>query len=110
MATAKHAARAYTNLATFAARQPRTVAARVGVADGIAFCDKYELGAWGQIHDGIACQHFAGARRSDGGCQRCGSGCAPSRNIAPISKIPALCVLGLLRARRGEPDADVLLE
>jgi DNA-binding CsgD family transcriptional regulator len=105
----EQAARAYTNLATRAVGMREFKAARGYLDDGIAFCEKYDLDAWGRYMTVLRARvaldlgHWAEAVAD-------AEAVARHPRTAPISKIPALVVLGLIRARRGEEGAAQLLD
>ncbi len=105
----EQAARAYTNLATRAVGMREFKVARGYLDDGIAFCEKYDLDAWGRYMTVLRARvaldlgHWAEAVAD-------AEAVARHPRTAPISKIPALVVLGLIRARRGEEGAAQLLD
>ena len=104
----EHAARAYSNLSTAAVRDRNSKLAMRYLDDGIAYTTEHDLDSWklyvtawrarAQFDSG----HWSSAADDAGfvlGHYR----------LSAITKIPALCVLGHLRVRRGDPDAGRLL-
>ena len=105
----EHAARAYTNLASFMVRARNYALALRYFEDGIAYTTEHDLDfyklymtAW------RARAHF---ERGDWDSAADDAGFVLGRYRVPaITKIPALTVLGHLRVRRGDPDAARLLD
>ena len=100
----EHAARAYTNLATSTLRQYDLARATRYLQEGIAYCEAHDLDSWARyLRPFRAAAHlFRGdwtraAEDAEAVIQHPG--------IAPVSRITALVVLGLVRARRGDPDS-----
>lgn len=104
----EHVARAYTNLSSNLIRSLGFAAAAPILASGITFCEERDLDsmmlylkarraenllALGRWHDA--------ARDADAIISHAG--------VAPVTRIPALVVLGRLKARRGEPDVEAPL-
>ena len=104
----EHAARAYTNLASSLVRHYDLPRASRYLTDGIAYCEERDLDAWvrymipfrAAVH--LAQGDWMGAAEDAEAIIR-----HPS--VATVSKITALVVLGLVRARRGDPDAETPL-
>ena len=105
----EHAARAYTNLASFMVRARNYALALRYFEDGIAYTTEHDLDfyklymtAW------RARAHF---ERGDWDSAADDAGFVLGRYRVPaITKIPALTVPGHLRVRRGDPDAARLLD
>jgi DNA-binding CsgD family transcriptional regulator len=100
----EHAARAYTNLATSTLRQYDLARATRYLQDGIAYCEAHDLDSWARYMRPFR----AAAHLLRGEWTRAAEDAeAVIRHpgIAPVSKITALIVLGLVRARRGDPDS-----
>jgi DNA-binding CsgD family transcriptional regulator len=105
----EHVARAYTNLMTTAMRswQPR-VAREYGAA-GIAYSTERDLDSWRLYMIGwlgrleLDADNWAGAAAAANEVLRHRSG-------SPINRIVALVVLGLVRARRGDPEVAAVLD
>lgn len=105
----EQAARAYTNLATRAVDTHDFHAAKPYLEAGIAFCEQHDLDSWRRYMTTVRAR--AALDRGDWkDAEADAEAVARHPRTAPISKIPALFTLGLLRARRGEAGADELLE
>lgn len=104
----EHAARAYTNLATCTLRQYDLVRARRHLREGIAYCEAHDLESWARYMMAFrAAMHLA-----EGAWDQAAEDAESvirHPSVAPVSKIPALIALGLVRARRGDPDVDTPL-
>ena len=104
----EHAARAYTNLATSAMRLRDFTGATRYLKEGIAYCEEHGLDSWIRYMTAARAVTYLALgdwHRATEEVQTVFHPCT-----APISKIQALVVLGLVRARRGDPDADSPLE
>ena len=105
----EHAARAFTNLGTSARRERDFALAENYLSRGIAFSREHDLGSW---------ESYMAARRAEirfeqGDWQnalQAAEGVLRIPRLAAVSRIPALILLGRVRARRGEPDARAPLE
>lgn len=101
----EHAARAFTNLGYTSGANGDYAAADAHLENGIAYCEPRDLDSWAR---------YMTAYRSEVALWRGEWQRAAERaetvlrlpGIAPISRILALVVLGRLRARRGEADAQ----
>ena len=100
----EHAARAYTNLATSTLRQYDFARATRYLQEGIAYCEAHDLDSWARYMTPFRAAahlfHGAWTQAADDA-----ESVIRHPGIAPVSKITALIVLGLVRARRGDPDA-----
>jgi DNA-binding CsgD family transcriptional regulator/tetratricopeptide (TPR) repeat protein len=105
----EHAARAYANLALHQVVLRQYPQAERYLQDGIAYCAERDLDPWG---------HFLRWVRARA-CLDQGDWTAAEEEAAALlsvpwmavtNRIPALLVLGRLRARRGDPSAAALLE
>ncbi|WP_374380521.1 AAA family ATPase [Dongia sp.] len=105
----EQAARAYTNLATTTMRIYRFDAVDDYLAQGIPFCESFDLDAWGRYMKTVRAIMNLERGQWDLAAEDA-EAVVRHPLTAPISKIPALTVLGLLRARRGEAGADEYLE
>jgi DNA-binding CsgD family transcriptional regulator len=104
----EQAARAFTNLGTTARRQRDFVRANSYLTQGISYARNHDLGAWEsymavvraeiQVEQGDW-QHGVEAAEAILGNPR----------VAAVTRIPALILLGRVRARRGEGDASAPL-
>ena len=105
----EHIARAYVNLSYSALAAHDHRLAADWLDRGIAFCEQYDLDAW---------TRYVGAYRAEnllwlGEWDRASEQAEAIANVpgaAPVSRIPALVVLGRIRARRGDPAARAPLE
>jgi DNA-binding CsgD family transcriptional regulator len=104
----EHAARAYTNLATTAARMRDLPRLATYLNDGIGYCEAFDLDAWGRYMTAFRAFAHLETGRWDLAAADAESVARHPRST-PVSRVPALTVLGLLRARRGDPGADTLL-
>lgn len=106
----EHAARAYTNLSYYAGLAARDNTVSNDYLElGIAYCEQHDLDAWTRY----MVAHRAETLMWRGEWDRAGDqaeAVANAPGVAPISRIPALAVLGRLRARRGDPAARQPLE
>lgn len=106
----EHAARAYTNLSYYAGLAAHDNAVSHDYLElGIAYCEQHDLDAWSRY----MCAHRAETLMWRGEWDRAGDqaeAVANAPGVAPISRIPALVVLGRLRTRRGDPAARQPLE
>jgi DNA-binding CsgD family transcriptional regulator len=105
----EHVARAYTNLSSVAVGAREYRAAFRYLNDGISYCEEHDLDSWRLYM--LAWRARAKFERGD--WQGAGEDAAvvtQHHRTAPISRIPALIVLGHLRARRGDPDTGSSLE
>jgi predicted ATPase/DNA-binding CsgD family transcriptional regulator len=105
----EHAARAYTNLASTAVRRHDLRAAAQHLKAGMAYCEDHDLDSWGRYMR--AFRAIASLARGDWD-QAADDAHAIIEHpcVAAVSKIPALTVIGLLRARRGDPDVETPLD
>lgn len=104
----EHAARAYTNLGSSMTRGFDVRSALRYLDAGIAYSEEHDLGSWSRYMTAIRA-----LARLHGGDWTAATEDAQAiiahPTAAPISRIPALVALGLVRARRGDPDSDRLL-
>lgn len=105
----EHAARAYVNLSYDAVMCKRLSAAQDWLTRGWAYCEARDLDAWGGYLAAMqACAWFAEGQWDRAAGQATQLLRIP--NLAPISRVIALTVLGHVRVRRGDPDAWAVLE
>jgi len=105
----EHAARAYTNLCTCAVNRHRYAEADAHLAAGLRYCEERDLDSWGSYM--LAWRARAHLERGD--WDKAGTDAdalVDNPSTAPITRIPALVVLGTLRARRGDATADSAFE
>jgi DNA-binding CsgD family transcriptional regulator len=105
----EHAARAYTNLASIAVRHYQLDRAQRYLADGIGYCEMHDLESWGRYMTAFRARMHL--ERGDWQAATDDAlGIIQHPRAATISKIPAMVVLALVRARRGDPEVDRPLE
>lgn len=104
----EHAARAYTNLGSSATRSYDLFAAQRHLDAGIAYCEEHDLGSWSRYMTAFRAVLRLHAGQWAEAAEDAAAIIAHPR-AAPVSRIPALAVLGLVRARRGDPDSERLL-
>lgn len=104
----EHAARAYTNLATSAIRIRDFARATQYLADGLAYCEKHGLDSWLRYMTASQAMSYLAQGDWEHATE---DAMAVFLNpcTAPVSKIQALVVLGTVRLRRGDTDADAPL-
>jgi DNA-binding CsgD family transcriptional regulator/tetratricopeptide (TPR) repeat protein len=101
----EHVARAYCNLAATAVEHHDPVAAGQALTDAIDYCTERDLDSWRlyllawRSRYELDCGRWTEAAETAGEVLR-------HPRTATISRIPALVVLGLVRLRRGDPDAS----
>jgi ATP/maltotriose-dependent transcriptional regulator MalT len=100
----EHAARAFINLGNSARRWRDFARAEKYLADGIAYSKEHDIGAWeSYLHVMLAEVHL-----EQGHWQRAldaAEAVLRSHKVAAVTRIPALIVIGRVRARRGNTDA-----
>jgi ATP/maltotriose-dependent transcriptional regulator MalT len=104
----EHVARAYTNLATTAVGRHRHADGQGYLEQGLGYCEEHDLYAW-RLH---LLAWRARTRLESGDWDGAGEDAQAvlqHPRTAPINRIPALTVLGSLRARRDASGADGLL-
>jgi DNA-binding CsgD family transcriptional regulator/tetratricopeptide (TPR) repeat protein len=105
----EHAARAYTNLSHHAVVSRDLANAFALQERGLAYCEERDLDAWTRYMAGYRAEALLAAGRwTEAGEQAQAVLRAPY--VAPISRVPTLLVLAQLRTRRGDPDAQELLD
>ena len=105
----EHAARAYVNLSNDAVMQKQFPAAFDYLQRGIAYCDSRDLHAWGSY----MAANQAEAWFATGEWERAAEQAAQilqAPDLAPISRIMALSVLGHIGVRRGDASGLPLLD
>jgi DNA-binding CsgD family transcriptional regulator/tetratricopeptide (TPR) repeat protein len=105
----EHVARAYTNLLADSVQAGDVEAARRFAEEGARYCTERDLDSWRlymtgwrarlalDTDDWTTAAHLA-------------SEVVGNPRVAPVSRIQALTTLGLVRARRGDPDAAPVLD
>ena len=105
----EHAARAFTNIGSSAVKQRRYTDALRYLDDGIAYCEKHDLDSWRFYM--LAWR--ARARFELGDWNRASEDAElvlSHPSTAPVTRMPALILLGHLRIRRGDTDATSPIE
>ena len=105
----EHAARAYANLSTFSIWLRDYPRAERFVAEGIDYCQERDVVSWQVYITAWRARLHLERGRWDAAADDARSVLA-HRGISTISRIPALTVLGTVLTRRGEPDAQPLLD
>jgi DNA-binding CsgD family transcriptional regulator len=104
----EHAARAYTNLSTVSARQRDFATASAYLKAGIEYCEEHDLDSWARYLIAHRADLWQAQGRWEEATKETETLVRQPR-VTPITRIPALTVLGRLRIRRGEPDGAALL-
>jgi len=104
----EHAARALTNLASVAVRDRNYRLASRYLSDGIAYTTEHDLDSWTLYMTAWRARAHFEQGEWDSASDDAGFVLSHYR-VSPITKIPALAVLGHVRVRRGDPDAARLL-
>jgi ATP/maltotriose-dependent transcriptional regulator MalT len=105
----EHVARAYVNLSHDAVLRKHLAIAQDWLERGLAYCEARDLDAWA----GYLAAMRARACFAAGQWEQAAGYAAQllrSPNLAPISRVIALTVLGHVRVRRGDPDGQPILE
>jgi DNA-binding CsgD family transcriptional regulator len=105
----EHAARAYTNLGTELVREAMYERGRAYLDEGIAWCRDRDLDSWVLYMSAWHARLDFETGNWDA-AEATAMEVLAHRSASPISRIPALAVLGRLRARRGRQDAGELLD
>jgi DNA-binding CsgD family transcriptional regulator/tetratricopeptide (TPR) repeat protein len=102
-------ARAYVNLIDIELKHRDHMRAEGYIRDGMAYCAEHDLDSWSQeLRLG-----WASVRLDQGDWAGAAEEAAAVLGVpsaAAVSRIPALIVLGLVRARRGDPGAEAVLD
>jgi len=104
-----HAARAYTNLATTAARNRNFAEAQARLSEGIDWCEDRDLDSYVRYMMAFRAE----VRVALGDWQRASEDAEAIVNdswVAPVTRIHALVVLARIRARRGDPGVQAPLD
>ncbi|HWA44863.1 MAG TPA: AAA family ATPase [Hypericibacter adhaerens] len=105
----EHAARAYCNLSSTGFRIRDFDRANRYFKEGIAYCEKQDLDSWARYM--IAFRAATALAQGDWAqAAEDAQAVIEHSRVAPVTKIPALVALGRLRARRGDPGADSVLQ
>jgi DNA-binding CsgD family transcriptional regulator len=101
----EHVARAWTNLGSSAVRLRDYATASQALSAGIAYASERDLDSWTLYMRAWRARLALEQGRWDAAADEVEALLARA-DLAPITRIPCLCVLGRLRARRGDPGAD----
>jgi predicted ATPase/DNA-binding CsgD family transcriptional regulator len=105
----EHAARAYGNLATSAARARDFDRARRYFAEGIAYCEERDLYAWVRYMTASRAETLLAQGEWDAAAEAAEL-ISQDIKIAAVARIPALVVLARVRLRRGDPGVSTTLD
>jgi DNA-binding CsgD family transcriptional regulator/tetratricopeptide (TPR) repeat protein len=105
----EHAARAYGNLATSAARARDFDRARRYFQDGIAYCQERDLYSWVRYMTASRAETLLAQGEWDAAAEAA-EPISRDINVAAVARIPALVVLGRVRLRRGDPGVSQALD
>lgn len=105
----EHAARAYVNLSFDAVLCKRYAAAHDWLDRGLAYGEARDLDAWVGYLAAMQAWAWFGTGQWEQAADRA-TQLLRNPNLAPISRVIALTVLGHVRVRRGDPDALPVLE
>jgi len=105
----EHAARAYGNLATSAARARDFTQARHYFSEGIAYCEKRDLYAWVRYMTASRAETLLAQGEWDAAAEAAEL-ISQDVKIAAVARIPALVVLARVRLRRGDPGVSKALD
>ncbi len=104
----EHVARAYVNLSTRPARNRDYAFAAQYLEDGIRYCEERDLDSWSRYMQAQRADAMLALGQWDKAAQDADM-LIRARDSAAVIKIPALVVIGRLRARRGDPDIQTPL-
>lgn len=105
----EHAARAYGNLAIYTVTRREHPQGERYLRDGIAYCAERDLDPWGHFLRWVR----ARSRLDQGAWSAAEDDASAILSVpwmAVTNRIPALLILGRLRARRGDASAEALLD
>ena len=104
----EHAARAYGNMATSAARARDFDRARRYFSEGIAYCEERDLYSWVRYMTASRAETLLAQGEWDAAAQAAEL-ISQDIEIAAVARIPALIVLARVRLRRGDPGVSKTL-
>jgi DNA-binding CsgD family transcriptional regulator len=105
----EHAARAWTNLSTAGVRRRRYAEGELLLREGLDYCAARDLPSWDSYMRGWLSRAALEQGRVDEAAAEAATVLAAPRT-PPISRLTPLVVLGVIRARRGDPGAWTLLD
>jgi DNA-binding CsgD family transcriptional regulator/Tfp pilus assembly protein PilF len=104
----EHAARAYTNLVCIAARHHQSGLAERYASEGLEYCEVHEVQDCLSYIRAFNAHHELNIGQWDKAAR--GAAELLERQALATQRVPALTVLALVRARRGDPGVDALLD
>ena len=105
----EHAARAYGNMATSAARARDFLRARRYFGEGIAYCEERDLYSWVRYMTASRAETLLAQGEWDAAAEAA-EPISQDLKIAAVARIPALIVLARVRMRRGDPGVSKTLD
>jgi DNA-binding CsgD family transcriptional regulator len=105
----EHAARAFSNLSYSAVRACDRDAAQDYIDRGIAYCEERDLDSWARFMSAYRCELWL-ARGDWDRATELASAILRTEVVTSVNRIPALVVMGRIRARRGQPNAQEPLD
>jgi predicted ATPase/DNA-binding CsgD family transcriptional regulator len=105
----EHAARAYSNMSTSAARARDFTRARHYFEAGIAYCEERDLYAWARYMTASRAETLLAQGEWDAAAEAAEL-ISQDIKIAAVARIPALVVLARVRLRRGDPGVSTALD
>jgi DNA-binding CsgD family transcriptional regulator/tetratricopeptide (TPR) repeat protein len=100
----EHAARAFSNLSYSSVCACDREAAHAYIDRGIAYCEERDLDSWARFMSVYRCELWL-ARGDWDRAVELAMAFLRTEVVTSVNRIPALVVLGRVRARRGDPDA-----
>jgi DNA-binding CsgD family transcriptional regulator/tetratricopeptide (TPR) repeat protein len=104
-----HAGRAYANLVSVAVRQHLSGPVTRYIPEGIEYCEEHEVQAHLHYIRAHGAHHDLGRGRWDKAAQVAAE-LIEHQALAVSQRVPSLVVLAIVRARRGDPGVDPLLD
>jgi DNA-binding CsgD family transcriptional regulator len=105
----EHAARAYTNLSSRDVASRKYFSARRWFDEGIAYTAERDLDSWNLYMLAWRARMHAETGLWQSACDDA-EAVISAPHVLPVSRIPALAALGLVRVRRGDPGAQQILD
>ena len=105
----EHAARAFTNLSYNAVAAREYARAMPCLERGIAYCEEHDLDSWARYMTAYRGEAWMALGEWDRAADDADA-VLRTAHVAPITRVMALVVLGRIRARRGDPDSQRLLD
>jgi DNA-binding CsgD family transcriptional regulator len=105
----EHVARAYANLSINMIGRRDYLQARIYITEGMAYCSERDLGSWGHYLRGKQ-SHLRLAQGDWEGAEEDATAILSVPWEDATNRTPALLVLGQVRARRGDPGAEMALD